>query len=238
MVVCVHLPHLSALVWSSVENMLTKLSAPSETLPNSEAALLLQDRQAQLDRLKIHLAAAQNRMKMQADKRRTERTFVVGEQVLLKLQPYTQSSMVNHQCPKLAFKFFGPFRVLEKVGLVAYRLELPAHSSIHPVFHVSQIKGYTPDFTPVFTELPHIPALDMEDTEPEEILDRRLVKKGNAAIPQVLVKWKGIPATSATCEDMYVCKHRFPDDVAWGQATSPGGGDVTATAVQDNVDSG
>lgn len=172
-------------------------------------------------------------MKMQADKKRTEKIFQVGEQVLLKLQPYAQTSLVNRPCHKLAFKFYGPFRILEKIGLVAYKLELPESSAIHPVFHVSQLKEFNPDFTAIFKELPEVPALDTGDTEPEDILDRRLVKKGNAAIPQVLVKWRGIPATAATWEDLQVLKHRFPMALAWGQASSLGGEGVTAAVVHD-----
>ena len=191
---------------------------------------ILADRQVQLDRIKKHLVAAQNRMKLQADKQRTEKTFQVGEQVLLKLQPYTQSSVVNRPYPKLTFKFYGPFRILEKVGAVAYKLDLPQHSLIHPVFHISQLKGYTQDFTPVFSELPP-PQLDSQETSPEQILDMRLVKKGNAAIPQVLIKWKDIPATSATWEDYYVCS----DAIAWGQAISPGEGDVTHAVLTEDT---
>jgi hypothetical protein len=51
-------------------------------------------------------------MKAYADKHRAERSFQVGEQVLLKLQPYTMSSVANRKYPKLAFKFFGPYHVL------------------------------------------------------------------------------------------------------------------------------
>jgi hypothetical protein len=61
-------------------------------------------------------------MKAYSDSNCTERSFQVGEQVLLKLQPYAQSSVVNHPFPKLAFKYFGPYQILEKLGLVAYKL--------------------------------------------------------------------------------------------------------------------
>ena len=109
--------------------------------------------------------------------------------VYLRLQPYAQSSVVNRPCPKLVMKYFGPFKILSKIGQAAYRLELPRGSLVHPVFHVSQLKEHVPDQTPVFTTLPA--PLDLSDPEiqPEEILDRRLVKKGNATHLQVLIKW-------------------------------------------------
>jgi hypothetical protein len=74
------------------------------------------------------------RMKHQADKGRTERLFEVEDLVFLRLQAYIQSSMAPRANQKLAFKFFGPFPVVWKVGSVAYRLELPAQSTVHPVF--------------------------------------------------------------------------------------------------------
>ncbi|WVZ62139.1 hypothetical protein U9M48_011919 [Paspalum notatum var. saurae] len=146
---------------------------------------LIEERQQHLDILKRHLAAAQNRMKQYADQNRTEHSFQVGEQVLLKLQPYAQSSVINRPFPKLSLKYYGPYTVQEKVGAVAYRLNLPAGCSVHPVFHISQLKPYTPDFTPVYTDMPTIPDLDQPMVQPESILERRLVKRGNAAIPQL-----------------------------------------------------
>ena len=110
---------------------------PVSTDSSSPAAELLHRRETQLATLKTHLAAAQNRMKLQADRSRSDRHFQVGERVLLKLQPYVQQSVVSRPYPKLAYKFFGPFTITEKIGAAAYRLNLPAHSLIHPVFHVS-----------------------------------------------------------------------------------------------------
>jgi hypothetical protein len=94
---------------------------------------------------------------------------------------------------------------------------------IHPVFHVSQLKPFTPNYTPVFDELPALVDLGSHDLQPEAILDRRLVKKGNHAIPQVRIKWSKLPEESATWEDYYVVKQRFPTALAWGQASSAGG---------------
>lgn len=194
---------------------------------------ILMERDAHTSLLKEQLAAAQNRMKMQADRHRTDRVFQVGELVLLKLQPYAQQSVVNRPCPKLAFKFFGPYKVLEKIGEVAYKLELPESVKIHPVFHVSQLKPFIPKYTPVFSELPAAADKFTDELKPVKILERRLVKKGNHAISQVLVQWSQLPDHATTWEDWNVLTKRFPDILAWGQASSRGGEGVTA--VTDEV---
>ena len=150
----------------------------------------------------------------------------MGDQVLLKLQPYVQTSVASRPFPKLALKYYGPFAVLERVGAAAYKLALPPDSLIHPTFHVSQLKPFRPDFTPVYSTLPSSVDLHSVELDPEQVLERRLVKKGNAAIPQVLIKWTRLPAASATWEDYNVVKARFPAAPAWGQASSSAGGDV------------
>lgn len=55
----------------------------------------------ELQTLKQHLQVAQNRMKLMADRKRMDRQFAIGDQVLLKLQPYTQSSVASRPFPKL-----------------------------------------------------------------------------------------------------------------------------------------
>jgi hypothetical protein len=177
------------------------------TIPELESATatpvtgFLSERATHLAILTRNLEAAQKRMKRNADRQRTEKEFQVGESVLLRLQPYAQTSVVNRPFPKLSYKFFGPYSVLERIGKVAYRLELPPTSQIHNVFHVSQLKEYHADYTPVFSELPTFPTLDTIVAEPEAILDRRMMKKGNAPVIQVLIKWKTLPDEEATLED-------------------------------------
>ena len=60
---------------------------------------------------------------------------------------------------------------------------------IHPVFHISQLKPFHPNYTPIYAELPKVKDLSVMNTVPEAILERRLVKKGYVAVPQVKVKW-------------------------------------------------
>jgi hypothetical protein len=189
----------------------------SQTTDASVAAVI-KEIQEQAVVLKEHLARAQNKMKVTADKHRTHQEYQVGERVLLKLQPYAQSSLVNRPYPKLAFKYYGPYEVLERIGKAAYKLKLPADALIHPVFHVSQLKSFRSDFTPIFSELPVVPALDQGEVFPEAILARRLVKKGGKAIPQAKIKWANLPEEAATWEDWYVLLKRFPGFHAGGPA--------------------
>jgi hypothetical protein len=165
-------------------------------------------------------------MKLLADQKRQDFSFSMGYQVLLKLQPYTQSTVASRPYPKLAYKYFGPYKVLERVGLVAYKLQLPEGSMIHPVFHMSQLKPFSTDYTPVYKSLSVITDLEAIDTVPEAIIDHRLVKKGNTAIPQKLT-WVGLPSTTTTWEDYNNVKQHFPMALAWGQTGSQGGGGVT-----------
>ncbi|RLM91723.1 hypothetical protein C2845_PM08G11800 [Panicum miliaceum] len=187
----------------------------------------LQERKLMTELVRQHLLLSKQRMKKQADQKRSERQFQVGDMVFVKLQPYVQLSVASRSCNKLAFKFFGPFRILARIGSVAYRLELPTSSSMHPVFHVSQLKMVVGTDHVVSASLPDERA---QWSVPERIHQKRLTQKGLRPVTQVLVKWSMLPASLATWEDLEYVSHQFPNAPAWGQLASQEGGNVSPVA--------
>ena len=187
----------------------------------------LAERSKILPIIQQHLQRAQARMKSQADKKRSERVFQVGDWVYLKLHPYVQMSVAPRTSQKLGFKFFGPFQILKRVGNVSYKLKLPDQAKIHPVIHVSQLKKslhpgeYASDSFPVALMNVSVPV------QPASVEGERLVRRGSKQVPQLLIRWEGCPATCDTWEYLYTIVDRFAHAPAWGQASSPGGGNVT-----------
>ncbi|GMJ08032.1 hypothetical protein HRI_004472400 [Hibiscus trionum] len=170
----------------------------------------LQQREAAIKMLKFHLKRAQERMKQQADKRRVDCDFQTGDMVFLKLQPYRQQSVQHKVSQKLAPKWFGPFKIVSKIGSTAYKLELPIGSKIHPVFHASQLKKRIG--SDVFsTELPLIGPDGGISKEPVRIIDRRIGRKGNRAVTEVLVEWSNTFPEDATWEVLHQLQQQFPD---------------------------
>jgi hypothetical protein len=148
-------------------------------------------------------------MKHQADKNRTERTFEVGDKVYLKLQPHVQSSVAYRTNQKLAFKYYGPFQVLQRIGNVAYKLDLPETSRIHPVVHVSQLKRHIASSIQATTDLSSVCTDPSQALVPEAFLETRYVMKGGSTVKQFLVQWTGLPASMATWEEVEDLKRRF-----------------------------
>ena len=172
----------------------------------------LRDRDTILLELRHNLQLAQNRMKCQADQHRREVSFTMGDYVYLKLQPYRQTSVAFRASLKLAPRFFGPYKVLEKVGLVAYKLALPPGSQIHDVFHVSLLRKHLGPVTPSSPELPPVSVTSVVLPQPEVVLDRRVIRKGNySPKSEILVKWVGAPAEDATWENEWRFSKSYPD---------------------------
>lgn len=172
--------------------------------------VLLKDRTTILKLLKEHLVIAQHRMKQLADTHRTERIFEVGDWVYLKLQPFKQVTVAFRRNAKLAPKYFGPYQIVQKIGPVAYKLELPANSKIHPVFHVSLLKKKVGDGVVIQTELPLTGKDGQLQLEPLAVLDRKLINRNNRPHTLVLVQWTNSIPEDATWEDWHTLQQRFP----------------------------
>jgi hypothetical protein len=101
---------------------------------------ILQEAEKQVHMVRENLRVAQSRQKSYADHRRRELSFEVGDFVYLKASPMRGLHCFKVR-GKLAPRFIGPFKILEKRGEVVYQLELPSQlSNVHDVFHVSQLK--------------------------------------------------------------------------------------------------
>lgn len=111
---------------------------------NAQLEELLKDCDSLLTELRENMELAQEEMQKSANKHRREVEYTVGDWVYLKLRPYRQTTVAGKRNEKLAQRYFGPYQVLERKGKVAYKLQLPLYSQVHPVFHVSQLKKVVP----------------------------------------------------------------------------------------------
>jgi hypothetical protein len=153
------------------------------------------------------LQAAQNQQKVYADRHRVERSFEVGDLVFLRLQPYRQSSLKRSGAEKLKPKFYGPYKVIRRIGKVAYELELPEGSKIHNVFHVSCLKKAVGQQINTSQELPPLDEEGQLELVPEEILEQRERRLRNRITRECLVRWRGLPVEDATWEGEHILQH-------------------------------
>ncbi|GJY69987.1 putative reverse transcriptase domain-containing protein [Tanacetum coccineum] len=125
--------------------------------------------------IKSHIQAARDRQKSYADVRRKPLEFQVGDKVMLKVSPWKGVIRFGKR-GKLNPRYIGPFKIIAKVGTVAYRLELPEKlSRVHSTFHVSKLKKCMAD-EPLAIPLDEIQVDDKLNfiEEPVEIMDREV----------------------------------------------------------------
>lgn len=161
--------------------------------------------------IRKQLIRAQQRMKAQADKNRTEREFQEGDSVFLKLQPYIKSSIASRDHQKLSFWFYGPFKILHRIGKVAYKLNLPVDAKIHLVVHVSQLKKHVPTTVVVSADLFSICTDPCLAIAPLKALKDRSILRGLSTVYQKLIQWSGLPEVMATWEDAGYLKLKYPE---------------------------
>lgn len=95
-----------------------------------------------LQTLKKNLATTQNRMKQQANQKKSECTFEMGDMGFLRLQPYTQISLKLKAKQKLALRFYRPYKILQQVEAISYKLEQPTFEKFTQLFTYFASKKY------------------------------------------------------------------------------------------------
>ncbi|KAI3703185.1 hypothetical protein L1987_73086 [Smallanthus sonchifolius] len=118
----------SPICWTEVGD--SQLTGPELVFETSEKIVQIRNR----------MAAARDRQKSYVDKRRKPLEFQIGDMVLLKVSPWKGVIRFGKR-GKLNPRYVGPFKILKRIGPVAYQLDLPERlSGVHNVFHVSNLK--------------------------------------------------------------------------------------------------
>ena len=92
----------------------------------------------------------------------------------MKLHPYRQVSVVHWRYAKLITKYFGPYKINDRIGEVTYKFDLLVYSKIHNIFHIWQLKKHV-GATTVSTHLPYPTEAAIATREPEQILYRMTI---------------------------------------------------------------
>ncbi|GJY52335.1 hypothetical protein Tco_0443182 [Tanacetum coccineum] len=157
------------------------------------------------------MQAARDRQKSYADLKRKPMDFQVGDKVMLKVLPWKGVVRFGKR-GKLNPRYVGPFKVLEKVGSVAYKLELLEElSRVHNTFHVSNLKKYHAD-KPLAVPLN---GLHFDDKlqffeELVEIMDCEVKRLKRSRIPLVKVRWNSRRGPEFTWEYEDQFRKKYP----------------------------
>lgn len=175
-------------------------SAKTETVDT-----MLTDRDQFLTEVRSRLIQAQEYGRRQYDAHHRSVEFQVGDWVWLRILHRPMQSLVPGSRGKLSPRYAGPFQILERLGQVAYRLQLPEHARIHDVFHVGILKPFrgTPP-----TTVPALPPLHNGRIlqQPERILGSS-IRRGSW---HVLVQWVGLTPAEATWEKVDTFRAEYP----------------------------
>ncbi|GKA54764.1 putative reverse transcriptase domain-containing protein, partial [Tanacetum coccineum] len=155
--------------------------------------------------------AARDRQRSYANIRRKPLEFQVRDRVLLKVSPRKGVIRFRKQ-GKLNPRYIGPFKILKRVGLVAYILESPEElSSVHSTFYISNLKKCLYDESLVIP----MKEIRLDDTlnfveEPVEIMDREVKQLRQSRIPIVKVRWNSKRGPEFTWEPEDQIRAKYP----------------------------
>ena len=177
---------------------------------------ILSQREVVFEMLLRKLLKTQSRMKANADRHRRDQEFKVGDWVMVKLRPQRQISVTGTTYSKLGKRYYGHFQVTECMGKVAYKLQLPEYSRIHPVFHVSLLKPYIATIAaPTAVDLPPLTSDNHPVVTPLAIVASKVIPSEAGPKHMVLVQWRGLPPEETSWEEWSALKilHHLEDKV-------------------------
>ncbi|GJS45255.1 putative reverse transcriptase domain-containing protein [Tanacetum coccineum] len=172
---------------------------------------IVQETTEKIVQIKQRMQAACDQKKSYVDLKRKPMEFQVGDKVMLKVSPWKGVVRFGKR-RKLNPRYVGPFKLLEKVGSVAYKLELPQELSRVPnTFHVSNVKKCYAD-EPLAVSLD---GLHFDDKlqfveEPVEIMDREVKRLKRSRIPLVKVRWNSKRGLEFTWEREDQFRKKYP----------------------------
>ena len=138
-------------------------------------------------------------------------SYEVGDKVFLKVSPWRKILRFGKK-EKLSPRFIGPYEVLERIGLVTYRLALPLElAKLHNVFHISMLQRYRYDTSHILL-VQDIQVIEdfTFDEEPKAILDREIRQLQNKQVPLVKVLWQHHGMEEATWEPESTMRVQYP----------------------------
>ncbi|GKA98129.1 putative reverse transcriptase domain-containing protein [Tanacetum coccineum] len=172
---------------------------------------IVQETNEKIIQIKQRIQVARDRQKSYVDLKHKQMEFLVGDRVMLKVSPWKGVVRFGKR-GKLNPKYVGPFKVLEKFGAVAYKLELPQELSRVPnTFHVSNLKKCYADKPLAFL----LDGLHIDDKlhfveEPVKIMDRKVKRLKQSRIPIIKVQWNSKRGHEFTWEHEDQIRKKYP----------------------------
>ncbi|GJS18899.1 putative reverse transcriptase domain-containing protein [Tanacetum coccineum] len=172
---------------------------------------IVQETTEKVIQIKQRMQAAHDRQKSYTDLKRKPMEFQVGDRVMLKVSPW-KGVVRFGKWGKLNPRYVGPFKVLEKVESVAYKLELPQElSRVHNKFHVSNLKKcYSDEPLVVPLEGRHVDDKLRFVEEPVEIMDQEVKQLKQSYIPIFKVQWNSKRGPEFTWEREDQFQKKYP----------------------------